>query len=136
MFSEKDIEGIYSSAFSDFSKKYKINCSFRLVGENEFMEVAKRSKLIKKSLKEGIPVLVGALVEHSNRGDFVYLSVDILNQITDKKQFVKALIMHEFYHVLFKDRVKKDEVSEDLNSELRAKKAMEKDFPRLSKYIV
>ncbi len=63
--------------------------------------------------------------------------MDNLNFISGgDKDFVKALIMHEFYHILFKSKVKKDVLKEDLKSEERAKKAMNKDFPKLAKCLV
>ena len=135
MFGDKDILKIYEKAYSDFLKKHSVECGVKIVSELEFMKIAKKSKLVRENIKEGVPVLVGALVDHGIT-DTVYLSSDVINQITDDEKFVKALILHEFYHVLFKRKVKLDDLAEDLKSEERVKNAMAKEFPRLANYVV
>jgi hypothetical protein len=135
MFGDKDILKIYEKAYSDFLKKHKVECSVKIVNELEFMKIARKSKLVRENIKEGVPVLVGALVDHGIK-DTVYLSADVLNQITEDEKFVEALILHEFYHVLFKKKVKLDDLAEDLKSEERVKNAMAKEFPKLANYVV
>lgn len=135
MFGDKDILEIYEKAYSDFLKKHKVECSVKIVGELEFMKIAKKSKLVRENIRQNVPMLVGALVDHGIN-DTVYLSSDVINQITEDENFVKALIMHEFYHVLFKRKVKLDDLAEDLKSEERVKNAMAKEFPKLANYVV
>lgn len=137
MFTENQIKRIYNKAYLEFNKKHKIDCELRFVNEEEFMGLTKLSKIIRNDILEGIPVLVGALVEHEEERDIVLLSVDILNGISSgDKLFVKALITHEFYHVLFKSKVKKDILEEDEKSENRVKNAMKKDFPELANCLI
>ncbi len=135
MFNDKEILKIFDEAFKEFNKKHKITCSVEIVDYDKFWEIAKESKLVAEQLKNGIPVIVGALVRHRKDEDIVYLSADVLNQITDDKKFVKAIIMHEFYHILLKDKLKEDSVKEDEKSEERAKEKMREEFPDLAEYL-
>ncbi|MDO9027407.1 MAG: hypothetical protein Q7U68_00880 [Candidatus Roizmanbacteria bacterium] len=135
MFNEKDVLKIFNSAYSDFSKKNKINCSLKLVNQEEFNKIARKCKLVQDNLKLAIVPLVGALTEHLLDRDIVYASPDILNEITDDKNFVKAIFMHEFYHILFKRKVKKNSSKEELKSENRVNKQLAKDFPKLARYM-
>ena len=79
--------------------------------------------------------MVGALVVHSSI-DTIYVSRDVINSITDDPKFVKAIFMHEFYHIYFKSKMKDNKFKTALDSETRAKKAMRKDFPNLARYLV
>ncbi|MCD4759955.1 hypothetical protein K8R33_03635 [archaeon] len=136
MFTKRELIGIFNEAHCDFSKKHKVKCTLKFVGGDEFFSISKESKLIEENLIEGVPIIVGALVKHSVKGDTVYLCEDMINQLTSDKDFVKALVMHEFYHVLFKKKLKVNSLSEGAESEVRAKQAMIKEFPELSKHIV
>lgn len=136
MFNEKEVRSIFDETFEEFSKKHKIKCSFELLEFKDFIDLAEKSNIIKEDIKFGLPVLVGALVVHSSNKDKVCMSIDVLNQLSDKKDFVKALIMHEFYHILFKSKVKKNNLEENKKSEERAKKAMKNEFPELSSWLI
>jgi hypothetical protein len=136
MFSEKEVKNIFNETFEEFSKKHKIECDFELFEIEKFMDLASKSNIIKENINSGLPVLVGALVVHSNKTDKVCMSIDVLNQLSDKKDFVKALIMHEFYHILLKSKVKTNSLEENLKSEKRAKKMMEKEFSELSSWLM
>lgn len=135
MFNEKDVLKIFDSAYSDFSKKNKICCSLKLVNQEEFNKIAKKSKLVQDNLELAIVPLVGALTEHFVDKDIIYVCVDVLNEITGDKNFVKAIFMHEFYHILFKKKVKQNSSKEELKSENRVNKQLAKDFPKLAKYM-
>ena len=63
------------------------------------------------------------------------MSVDVLNQLSDEEDFVKALLIHEFYHILLKSKVKCDRLDENLKSEERVKKSMKTEFPELSSWL-
>ena len=100
-----------------------------------FWKLAKRSSLVRAKLKKGIPVMVGALVVHSSI-DTVYICKDVINSITDDPKFVKAIFLHEFYHIYFKSKMTDGGFKSAVDSEKRAKKAMKKEFPVLSRYLV
>ncbi len=135
MFDEKEVKTIFDESFKEFSKKHKIECDFELLEFREFLDLAGKSNIVKEDEKSGLPILIGALVVHSSKKDKVCMSVDVLNQLSDEKDFVKALIMHEFYHILFKSKVKDNTLEENKKSEDRAKKAMKKEFPELFSWL-
>jgi len=135
MFTKKQILQIGRKAYSEFSKKHKIACKIKLVRPKTFWKIAKKSEIIRNKLKEGIPVEVGAIVLHSSI-DTVYISEMVINTITDDKEFLKAIFMHEFYHVYFKKLLKNNDIKSSLASEKRAKVKMKKDFPELAKYFL
>ena len=135
VFTKKEILKIGNAAYSDFSKKHKITCEIKLVDSKEFWKIAKKSELVKNNLKKGIPVSVGALVSHRNNKDVVYVSDEVINTITDDIDFVKAIFMHEFYHIYLKSLVKSGSLKEANLSEKRTKLEMKKEFPNLAKYL-
>jgi hypothetical protein len=135
MFNEKKIKIIFNETFKEFSKKHKVDCTFELMEFKDFMNLAEKSNIIQKDIKSGFPVLVGALVVHTNKKAKVCMSVDALNQLSDDNDFVKALIIHELYHILFKSKIKEDSLNENLKSEERVKKTMKKEFPGFSSWL-
>ncbi len=135
VFIKKEILEIGNKTYSDFSKKHKITCEIKLVNSNEFWKIAKKSELIKENLKKGIPVSVGALVSHKSKKDVVYVSDEVINTITDNPNFVKAIFMHEFYHIYLKSLVKNGSLKEANLSEKRTKYEMKKEFPNLARYL-
>ena len=137
MFTKKDIEFLFDETYSEFSKKHRVKCSLKFVNSDEFSYLAKTSEVVKEGIKEGALPLVGAFVMHSPKKDEVYLSIDLLNEISaGNKDFVKALFMHELYHILLKNQVKAQTLSEEVESEIRAREKMMLEFPKLAKYIV
>lgn len=135
VFTKKDILKISNEAYSDFSKKHKINCEIKLINSTEFWKIAKRSELVKNNLKKGIPVSVGALVSHKGKTDVVYVSDEVINTITDDPKFVKAIFIHEFYHIYLKSLVKNGSLKEASLSEKRTKSEMKEEFPDLAKLL-
>ncbi len=135
MLNKKEILVIARGAYNSFSKKYKIDARIRMISSRAFWRLAKKSSLVRDKIKKNIPVAVGALVVHSSI-DTIYISKDVINSITDDPKFVKAIFLHEFYHIYFKSKMKDNKFDSALKSEVRAKKAMKKDFPNLAKYLV
>lgn len=135
MFNEKDIRIIFDETFKEFSKKHKVDCTFELMEFKDFLDLAGKSNIIQKDIKSGFPVLVGSLVVHTNKKDKVCMSVDVINQLSDEADFVKALIIHELCHILFKPKIKENKLSENLKSEERVKNSMKKEFPEYSSWL-
>ena len=135
MFTKRDILDIGRKAYDSFSKKYDVDASIKIVNSLAFWKLAKKSSLVKAKLKQGVPVMVGALVVHSSL-DTIYVSKDVINSITDDPKFVKAIFLHEFYHIYFKSKMKDSGVKSSSDSEERAKSAMKKDFPNLARDLV
>ena len=135
VFSRREILKIGNVVYSDFSKKHKIKCEIKLINSSEFWKIAEKSELVKDKLDKGIPISIGALVVHKGRRDIVYVSDEVINTITDNSDFVKAIFMHEFYHIYLKSLVKNGSLKEASLSEKRTKSEMRKEFPNLAKYL-
>jgi hypothetical protein len=135
MFTKKEILQIGKKAYSDFSKRHKIDCKIKIVKPNKFWKIANQSEIIRNKMNEGIPVEVGAVVLHS-KIDTVYVSDLVINTITEDKNFLRAIFMHEFYHVYFKKLLKNNDLKSSFASEKRAKLKLKKDFPKLGKYFI
>jgi hypothetical protein len=135
MLNKKEILVIARAAYDSFSRLHKIDVRIRLISSKAFWKLAKKSSLVRDKIKKNIPIAIGALVVHSSI-DTVYVSKDVINSITDDPKFIKAIFLHEFYHIYFKSQMKDNKFKSSLESEDRAKSAMKKDFPILSKYLV
>ena len=135
MFSKKEIVDLASQAHSEFIKKHKVNCKISLVSLNEFWNLAKKSKLVQADIKQKIPLKIGAIVLHSKK-DVICLNQEILNQIANDPDFVKAIVIHELYHVLLKNKVKEDSLNEEVKSENRVDDYLTKEFPNYSKFFI
>ena len=125
MFNKTDINELGNEALAIFSRRYKIRCEINLVSSEVFWKYAKQSKLIQDKIKENIPVSVGALVVHSKL-DKVLVSEDVLNSITNDPLFVKAIFIHEFYHVYFKKLLEEGALKIPFRSEEEVKLKMKK----------
>ncbi len=135
MFSKKEIKSLASEAHGEFSKKYKVSCKFSLIDLDKFWGLAKKSKIIQDDIKKKIPLKVGAIVIHGEK-EVICLNEDIINNLTDDPNFVKAIIIHELFHVYLKNKVRSDDLNEEIKSENRVEFNMEKEFPKYAKYMV
>ncbi len=134
MFSKKEVKSLANEAYKEFYKKHKVSCQISLVHLDEFWKLAKKSPLIKDDIKRKIPLKVGALVVHGVK-DVICLNEDIINNLTSNPDFVKALVLHELYHILLKGKVRENTLNEDVKSENRVDFNMEKEFPEYAKYF-
>jgi len=135
MFTEKEIKTFGKDMYFEFNKKHNIDCKIKLIDEKDFWEIAKKSELVQDKIKKGIPISIGALVSHKLEGDIVYVSVDVINSLTNDSNFVKSIFLHEFFHIYLKSSIKNYNFREAKLSEERAKKEMKKEFPKLAKYL-
>jgi hypothetical protein len=135
MFSKFQVKSLANEAYKEFSKKHKIACQISLISLDEFWKLAKKSLLIRDDMKRKIPLKVGALVVHGEK-DVICLNEDIISNITNDSNFVKAVVFHELYHVLLKNQVKKINLDEEVKSENRVDFLLEKEFPKYARYFV
>ncbi len=135
MFVEKELKKLAKEVYSEFSKKYKVSCEFSFVSLDEFWKLAKKSKLVQDDIRRKIPLKVGALVVHGKK-DRICLNVEVLNQITNNPNFVKAIMFHELSHVYLKGKVMQDSLNEGIKSENRVESFVQEKFPKYSKYLV
>tara|TARA_Y100000034_G_C6900845_1_gene416638 strand:- start:2436 stop:2846 length:411 start_codon:yes stop_codon:yes gene_type:complete len=136
MFTKKEITNLGRNTYSKFYNVHKIDCKIKIISNDEFWNVAKKSELVKNKIKNKIPISVGALVSHEKGKDIVYVSTEVINTLTDDPNFVKAIFMHEFFHIYLKSLVKNKSLKEATLSERRVKDEMKKEFPDLAKYLV
>jgi hypothetical protein len=135
MFSKKEVKSLASEAYSEFSKKHKVSCKISMIDLDEFWRLAKKSKVIQEDIRQKIPLKVGALVVHGKK-DTICLNEDIINQMSNDSNFVKAIVLHELFHVLLRSKVKEDNLGESIRSENRVHDYLNKEFPKYSKYLV
>lgn len=135
MFSAKKIMQLAERSYEEFSKKHKgLEVELEFVKEEEFFDLAERSKLVHLEMEKGLPVKVGSLVMHGTK-DIIVLCTDVINLLTKETDFVKALVMHELFHILDKKKVKRKSVNELVKSEKRVHKQFLKEFPGYAKLL-
>lgn len=135
MFSKKEVKSLAEDAYKEFSNKHKVKCNISLVSLDEFWKLAKKSPLIEDEIKKKIPLKIGALVVHGKK-ERICLNEDIINNLSDDPNFIKAIVLHELFHIHYKNRVKEINVREETKSEDRVDFAMNKEFPKYMKYLV
>ena len=133
MLNTRDIRNVVDSSFKEFSRLHKVECDFELVSEEKFWDLARKSKIIQFELENHVPLKVGSLVVHSDR-DVVIFSKEVLNKIRVSRRGLKALVVHELYHVLNKRNVKNN-FECCLESEERVHELFNEEFPGLSKEL-
>ncbi|GEM_PF-2907492 len=131
MLSTRDIQGIVVLGKKEFDRLHKVDCDFDLVNESTFWDVAKKSKLIQFEISNHLSVKVGSLTIHGKK-DIVLLSKDVLNQLGIDKEGVKALVIHELYHVLNKKKVR-NTFKCCVDSEDSVDSLFYEEFPELAK---
>jgi len=135
MFSAKKIMKLAEEAYEEFSKRHKsMEVELEFVKEDEFFELADRSKLVHLEMREGLPIKVGSLVMHGKK-DIIVLCTDVINLLTKNDNFVKALVMHELFHILDKKRVKDSSMNQMIRSEERVHKQFIKEFPNYAELL-
>jgi|TARA_Y100000310_G_C20659388_1_gene803825 hypothetical protein len=135
MFTKKGVKELAKIAYSEFSEKHKVSCKISMVNLDEFWKLAKKSKLIQDDIKKRIPLKVGALVVHGEK-DNICLNEDILNNLTSDSNYVKAVVIHELYHVYLKKEILENNLVEEIKSENRVDNYIKKEFPKYSKYFI
>ena len=135
MLSAKKIMKLAEESYEEFSKLHKsLDVELEFVDEEEFFDLAGRSKLVHLEMEEGLPVKVGSLVMHGKK-DIIVLCTDIVNLLTKNKDFVKALVMHELFHILDKKQVKGKSMKAMIESENRVHKQFIREFPGYAKLL-
>ena len=135
MFSKKQVKSLANEAHIEFSKKHKVFCQISMVSLDKFWKLAKKSPLIKDEIKRKIPLKVGALVVHGEE-ELIFLNEDIMNNLKDNPEFVKAIVFHELCHVFLKNKVMGRDLKEEVKSENRVDLMMKEEFPKYVKYFV
>tara|TARA_Y100000310_G_scaffold345600_2_gene467103 strand:- start:3042 stop:3467 length:426 start_codon:yes stop_codon:yes gene_type:complete len=133
MLSTRDIRNVVVSTKKDFDRLHKVDCDFELISEEKFWKLARQSKIIQFELENYIPLKVGSLVVHGEK-DIVVFSKDVLNKLRITNLGLKALVMHELYHVLNKKRVRNN-FRCCVESEERVHELFREEFPMLARKL-
>lgn len=122
-------------------KEFNVKCEIKFLPYEKFFKVAKKSPLIKQVLDEGFTfgeLKIPALIYHEEK-DHIYLNQKIISSITKKfdkkaqKQFVKSVIYHELFHIMYEHQVKQKNFIQCLKSEERVCNSFKKKYPILHK---
>ena len=120
-------------------KEFHLNCEIRFLSYNKFRQIALKSPLISEIIKEGFTfkeLEIPALVYHEQR-EHIYLCKRILNYLMNRydkktqKEFIKAVLYHELFHILDKNKMRIKNFNECLKSEERICKKFRTNFPHL-----
>jgi len=132
---EKEIIRAAEEAFDMFSQRHNIDVYLEFVNEEEFFQLSSESKIVREEMKEGLPVKVGSLVAHSKDKDTIILCKDVVNLLARNIDFVKALVLHELYHVLYRKMIKEKKINDFIASEERVHGHFMKEFPYYAKLL-
>ena len=135
MISEQEILNLAK----DITKKEKLNIVVKFLPYKQFIKEAKKSPLIRQVLKEGndfYDLNVPSLFSHKT--NIIYLNKKILTKLLHdeplsiQKRFILAIIYHEIFHFINKQKLKDKSLNAALFSEERAEKDFKKHFPSLA----
>ncbi len=129
---EKDIEMLAEKAYSEF--KYRVDKPvFMFLEKKDFSKRLDTTKL-KKHLSK-----TPCLVMEMKGGDVIYFCEDIINALIkgwkklDKENFVKAIVIHELFHVYNNLPVSDRESA--LFSESLVHTELKSDYPELARIL-
>ena len=137
MLTEKQVLEIAHEALRTF----KIHCEVKFLSYSQYKEVAKESPLISQVLDDGFSfeeLKIPALVKHDSK-EHIYLSKKIITAlIKDKpaklqKQFIRAMLYHELFHIRYRNQIKKANYLECQKSEDVVCQEFKKEHPDLYK---
>lgn len=134
MFGSKEVLKLANEAFKLFSMKHNVDVVLELVNETEFWNLALQSQIVKEEVEDKLPLKIAALMVHK-RLDRIVLCTNIINKLNLSKGKLIAVIMHELYHVLDKDRIKHNTLTDCIKSEERVNEHFRNDFPQIAKLI-
>ena len=129
---EKEIEDIANSAFENFKQKVK-KPVFMFLEKKEFSKQLDKTKL-KKHLSK-----TPCLVMKMRGGDVIYFCEEVVNSLTKrwgkkaKEDFVKAIVVHELFHVY--NNLPVADRDSALFSESLVHDELRKEYPELAKVL-
>ena len=120
-------------------EKFNLKAEIKFLPYREFIQVAKRSPIISKALKEGNTfdeLNIPALIYHEKR-DHIYLSEEILKKLIDnepitiQRRFIKSVLYHEIFHILYKKKMVNLNFDSALNQEDLIDFKFKREYPAL-----
>ena len=134
MLSKKEIEEISIHLL----RKHGLKTKVKFLNFDLFEEKAKKSPIINQSLQEGNSLNelnIPALISHEE--NTIYFSEETLRNllldepISIQTRFVKAVILHEIFHILNKQHIKAENFNSALRLEEKATRQFRKNYPAL-----
>lgn len=129
------------SIAKDALRHFKLDCEIKFMSHRKFLETAKKSPLISQILDEGTDfdeLKIPALIHHSEK-EHIYLCKKILNGLLEhlpikmEKAFMKSVLYHELFHIVYEHKVKKADFDDCMKSEKRVCDAFKAKYPKLHK---
>ena len=131
-------------SYERFTFDYLIDCKVKVLNLKDFQVIAKKSSLVKKLIENKMiknikQLMIPALVVETDR-QRLFISKAIINKLSinlskEKKiMFVQGVVLHELYHVMFKDN-RTLNIYGFLRSEKRADHEFRTDYPELAKVL-
>jgi|SRR3989344_985154 len=135
MISKEEILDIAKESLDHFNLKAEI----KFLPYRSFLEIAKKSPIISKVLKEGNTfdeLNIPALIYHEKK-DHIYLSEEILKKLVDnepitiQRRFIKSVLYHEIFHILYKKKIANSNFDSALNQEDLIDLKFRREYPAL-----
>ena len=135
MISKEEILEIANESLKRFNLKVEV----KFLPYNLFLEAAKKSPIISQVLKEGSlfnELNIPALIYHEKK-DHIYFSEEILKKLIDdepitiQKRFIRSVLYHEIFHILYKKKIKNLNFNKALNQEELVSLEFRKQYPGL-----
>ncbi|MBI2499333.1 hypothetical protein HYV88_03775 [Candidatus Woesearchaeota archaeon] len=135
MITKKEILSIAKESLDHFNLKAEI----KFLSYQDFIRFAKKSPIILRALKEGNAfdeLNIPALVYHEKK-DHIYLSEEVLKKLIDEepitiqRRFIKSVLYHEIFHILYKKNRVNLNFDAALNQEDLIDSRFRKEYPAL-----
>jgi len=135
MLSEKEVLDIAKSII----KTKKLGIKAKFLQYNKFIQVSKKSPLVRKVLEEGndfYDLDIPSIFMHKT--NTIFFNKRILTKLLKdeplsiQKRYIQALTYHEVFHFLNKAKMKDKSLNSALLSEEKAESDFKKYFPALS----
>ena len=132
MFSDSDVMRLGKEAKKEFLEKHKVKCKLILESLDNFWKLANKSKIVQYEHRLGLPLKIGSLTVHGEI-PLIVMNTEIINNMSNDSNFVKALMMHELYHIYLNNKVLG--VDEAFDSEEKDDEIFSKEFPKYYKLL-
>ena len=146
MITDREILRLADEVHNDFLSDYLIDCKFEVLPLKKFLKVLEKNGLTQQistdkptSKSKEIGVLILVIDSDPKK---IYLCNLIINKIAKKlkkllqKEFIKAIILHELYHILNKSIGTRDlNIYGLIKSEKKAHAEFKEDHPELAKVL-
>ncbi len=145
MLTDKEILKIANDTYNDFSVDFLIECKFECVSIKKYIDLAKKTPLIQiyieQKLYDSIKNVTVPAIVVPGEVEKIYFCKNIVNKIVKKlskekqKMFVRAIVLHELYHIVNRSEERDVNSYSFMKSERRAHQEFKEDYPDLYKVL-